>query len=87
MAWTIEFDPAAEKQLGKLDRLTAKRITAFLHGVGERGNPRREGAPLTGKLSEYWRFRVGDYRVITLLEDAILRVIVVKIGHRREVYK
>jgi mRNA interferase RelE/StbE len=86
LAWTIELDPAAEKQLGKLDRPVAKRVTAFLHGLGEHGNPRREGAPLKGKLAGYWKFRVGDYRVIAILKDDVLRVIVVKVGHRRDIY-
>jgi mRNA interferase RelE/StbE len=87
LAWTIELEAPAEKQLGKLDRPIAKRITTFLHGLGERGNPRREGAPLKGKLAGYWKFRVGDYRVIAILKDEVLRIVVVKVGHRRDVYK
>jgi mRNA interferase RelE/StbE len=88
LAWTIEYDPAAQKQLRKLDRHTAQRIVHFLdRRVASAEDPRQLGDPLTGSLSAYWRFRVGDYRIICSLEYDLLVVLVVSIGHRSDVYR
>ena len=88
MAWLIEFTPEAEKQLAKIDRKTAKRITRFLsERVAEAENPRELGHSLKGALREFWRFRVGDYRILTRVEDNRLVVLVVRIGHRRQIYR
>lgn len=83
MAWTLEFDPSAKKELAKLERPVAKRILAFLkERVKE--NPRSLGTALHGqKLGEFWKYRVGDYRIICKIEDGRLCVLVVRIGHRR----
>lgn len=89
MAWKIEFDPAAERELGKLDPPVARRILAFLHGrLAPLDDPRRLGEALKGsRLGEFWKYRVGDYRVIAAIEDAAVRILVVRIGNRREVYR
>ena len=89
MAWTIELDRAAVRDLRKLDRQTARRILAFLHGrVGTLDDPRSIGQALKGsRLGEFWKYRVGDCRVIARLEDSALRVLVVRIGNRRHVYR
>ena len=89
MAWRIEFDAGATKELRKLDRVVAKRITAFLkERVLASGDPRSLGEALKGsKLGEFWKYRVGDYRIICALEDDRLCVLVVRIGNRREVYR
>lgn len=89
MAWKVELSPAAEKDLDKLDRQWAKRILAFLHGRLALGDdPRVVGETLTGeRVGEYWKYRVGDYRVIAKIEDGLLRVLVVRVGHRREIYR
>jgi len=89
MAWTIELDHAAVRDLRKLDRQTARRILAFLHGrVGTLDDPRSIGQALKGsRLGEFWKYRVGDCRVIARLEDSALRVLVVRIGNRRHVYR
>lgn len=89
MAWTIEFDPAAAKELRKLDPVAARRITAFLRErLAPLDDPRSLGEALRGQaLGEYWKYRLGDYRVITRLVDQRLVVMVVRIGHRREVYR
>lgn len=87
MTWIIEFDPAAKKELAKLDKPVAKRILAFLK-ERVKGDPRSLGAALQGpKLGEFWKYRIGDYRIICKLEDGRMRVLVVKIGNRREVYR
>lgn len=89
MAWRIEFDPSAERELGKLDPPIARRILAFLHGrVAPLDDPRSLGEALKGsKLGEFWKYRVGDYRVIAGIEDAAVRILVVRVGNRREVYR
>lgn len=89
MAWKIELDPAAERELDKLDPQIARRILTFLHDrVAVLDNPRSIGEALKGsKLGEFWKYRVGDYRIVSSIEDGALRILVVKIGNRREVYR
>ena len=89
MAWRVEFDPAAERELGKLDQQSARRILAFLHGrVAVLEDPRSIGEALKGaKLGSFWKYRVGDYRVIANPEDQAVRILVVRVGNRREVYR
>ena len=89
MAWRIEFDRAAERELGKLDPQVAKRILLFLHErVAHLDDPRSIGEALKGsRLGDIWKYRVGDYRLISSIEDGALRILVVKIGNRREVYR
>jgi mRNA interferase RelE/StbE len=89
MAWTIEIERDAKKDLKKLDSLVAKRILAFLHDrLAKLDNPRSIGEALQGpKLGEFWKYLVGDYRIISRIEDDVLTVMVVTIGNRREVYR
>ena len=89
MVWQIEFGDAAKKDLTKLDRPVAKRITTFLRErVSGMNDPRSVGEALKGsRLGEFWKYRVGDYRIICHLEDSQLRVLVVRVGNRREVYR
>ena len=89
MVWQIKFDDAAKKDLAKLDKQLARRITAFLRErVAVLDDPRSIGGALKGsKLGEFWKYRVGDYRIIASIEDGALRILVVKIGNRREVYR
>ena len=88
MVWQIDFAPAADKNLEKLDRQAKKKITLYMRGqIAELENPRSRGEGMTGNMAGLWRYRVGDYRVICQIIDDRLVVLVVKIGHRREVYK
>ena len=89
MVWRVELDPAAERELDKLDPQHARRILAFLHGrVAMLDDPRSIGEALKGsKLGEFWKYRVGDYRIISHIEDSVLRILVLKVGNRREVYR
>ncbi len=89
MVWKIEFDSTAERELGKLDPQTAKRILVFLHGrLAAKDDPRSIGEALRGsKLGEFWKYRVGDFRIIASIEDGAVRVLVVRIGHRSAVYR
>ena len=89
MAWRIELDEGALKDLRKLDKTVSRRITVFLRErLGALENPRSIGVPLraTGGLS-FWRYRVGDWRVVVRIEDDALRILVVRIDHRRSVYR
>ena len=89
MAWRIEFDAAAKKDLEKLDKPAAKRIMEFLRTrLLPLEDPRTLGAALRGpRFGELWKYRVGDYRIICRIEDGRLCVLVVAIGNRREVYR
>lgn len=87
MAWRIEITDEARKQLKKLGHAEAKRIRDYLrHRVEPLDNPRQLGKSLKGELSELWRYRVGDYRLICELRDETLVVLVVRIGHRKQIY-
>jgi mRNA interferase RelE/StbE len=89
LAWRIEIGETVRKQLSELDRGAAKRILAYLRDrVATSDDPRRLGQPLKGSvMGDLWRYRVGDYRVIAAIEDRQLTVLVVRIAHRREVYR
>lgn len=89
MVWDLKFDEGAQKDLAKLDKQVAKRITTFLvDRVAALDDPRSLGEALKGsKLGDFWKYRVGDYRIIVNIEDGALLVLVLKIGNRREVYR
>jgi mRNA interferase RelE/StbE len=89
LAWRIEFDEASKKDLLKLDPQIARRITAFLRDrLAVSDDSRSLGEALKGsELGEFWKYRVGDYRIIACIEDRALRVLVVRIGNRKEVYR
>ena len=89
MAWKIEFDPAAERELEKLDRPVAHRILKFLtERLAPSDNPRSLGAPLSGsKLGDFWKYRIGKYRVIASIEDATVTILILKVDKRSDVYK
>ena len=88
MAWTIDYTASALGQLKKLDKPTARRIVDYMdERISEMDNPRSTGKALTGPLGGLWRCRVGDCRVICDIQDGALRVLVVQLGSRREVYR
>lgn len=89
MAWTIEFAESAATQLRKLDPAIARRITSYLRErVAIARDPRSLGAALKGDdLGQFWKYRVGDYRVIVEIHDRHVRILVVRLGHRRNVYR
>ena len=88
MAWKVSFLAKAQKQLASLDRAAQKRI---LHFIYERllasPDPRLLGKTLAGELTGLIRYRVGDYRLICRLEDQVLTILVLEVGHRREIYR
>ena len=98
MAWKVDrfavtheivLSGQVDRELGKLDPQQSKRILKFLHErVAPLDNPRSIGRALKGsKLGEFWKYRVGDYRLICKIEDARLLVLVLRLGHRREIYR
>jgi mRNA interferase RelE/StbE len=88
LAWTIEYTETSRKQLKKLDKQIAERILDYMDSrVSGSKNPRSSGKVLVGSLGGLWRYRVGDYRIICDIQDNTLRVLVVKIGNRGDVYR
>lgn len=88
MTWKIEFSETAFKQLKKIDKNAAKRIISFLtEKISEADNPRSIGKALSGHLGDFWRYRVGDYRIICDIQDKNIIILVLQIGNRKEIYR
>lgn len=87
MVWIVKFDKKAKKQFNRLDKSTQKQIDKFIIKLEKSPNPRDLGQGLTGNHHLFWRYRVGDYRLMCTIHEKILNVIVVKVAHRREIYK
>lgn len=89
MVWRIEVSATAEKQLGKLDRPVAQRIHTFLRErVAPLDDPRSIGEALRGsELGEFWKYRIGDWRLICEIQDEHILISVLSLGNRREVYR
>ena len=89
MAWTIKYTESSLRQLKRLDKPAAQRVLDYLdERVALLTDPRAAGKNLVGpKMGSYWRYRIGDIRVICDIQDHALVVLVVEVGHRREVYR
>ena len=89
MAYSVELSAEVDRELSKLDAQQAKRILKFLHQrVAKLDDPRSIGEALHGsQLGEFWKYRVGDYRFICKIEDDRLIVLVLRVGHRKEIYR
>ncbi|MEW6633974.1 MAG: type II toxin-antitoxin system RelE/ParE family toxin [Pseudomonadota bacterium] len=88
MAWKLEYARSARKFVEKLDPQTRNRIRDFIENrLAELENPPELGKPLKGPLATFWRYRVGDYRIICDVQDSRLVILVVTIGHRGDVYR
>lgn len=85
MTYRIRFTPKASKQVGWLEKPISRRIRLYLERLDPQ-NPRLVGKPLSGE-SGFWRYRVGDYRILVSIEDDELFVLVVDVDHRRQVYR
>ena len=86
LAWRIKFSDEAVKSLSKLDKHVAKQVYRAIQQLAALENPRDKGKALTGQLRGLWRYRIGDYRVVCLIEDDELIVLVLGVGHRRQIY-
>ena len=89
MAWKVELSSGADRELNKVDAQHARRILKFLHEqVAKLDDPHRIAEALHGaRLGEFWKYRVGDYRLICKIEDDRLIVLILRIGHRKEIYR
>ena len=86
--WTVEFDDRARRELRKLDAQNQQAILRYLRErIAVAEDPRQHGKPLRMNLAGLWRYRMGDYRLICRIEENRLVVLVLKVGHRREVYE
>ena len=87
MAWTIEYSADARKTLAKLDRPDSRHILDYLDEVAALDDPRTRGHGLTGNLAGLWRYRVGDWRVVCIINDRQLIIVAIDIGHRSTIYR
>lgn len=89
MAWTIKYADTALKQLKKMDRQIARSIFDYLdQRVAILENPRELGKKLVGpQYGEYWRYRTGDLRIICDIKNQNLIILVIDVGHRKEIYR
>jgi mRNA interferase RelE/StbE len=89
LAWQIEFDQSAKKELAKLDRQVASRLVEFLKNrVLNLRDPRSVGQALRGStLGEFWKYRVGDFRIIASIQDDRMIVLVLRVGNRSDIYR
>ena len=88
MAWAVSFTPTAEKSFGKLERPQQRRIAKFIDSrLQTEEDPRRLGEAYTGPLKGYWKYSVGDHRLVCEIKDKTMRILVIAIGDRKEVYR
>jgi mRNA interferase RelE/StbE len=88
MSWTLKFNDKAVKELRRLGSKDQARILSFLTSrAAVRQNPRELAVQLVGPDNDRWRFRVGDYRVVVQFRDREMLIMVISIGHRREIYR
>lgn len=89
MAWKIEFLHKAEKDLNGIDRPIVHRILRFLNNrIRPLEDARKINEALKGpELGKYWKYRVGGYRIICQIKEKEITILVVRIGHRKEVYR
>ena len=86
--WAVEFDDRARRELRKLDAKTQQTILRYLRErIAGANNPRRFGKALRRNLAGLWRYRVEDYRLICRIEDKRVVVVVLQVGHRRDIYE
>ncbi|HET9113353.1 MAG TPA: type II toxin-antitoxin system RelE/ParE family toxin [Burkholderiales bacterium] len=89
MVWTINYTESAKRQLHKFDKQIARRIIHFMdERISRQEDPRHSGTALAGPaFGMYWRYRIGDYRIICDIQDEVLCILVIEIGNRREIYR
>jgi mRNA interferase RelE/StbE len=88
LAWAIEWDERAFKEFKRLGRKTQEIIKRYLkERIAPDDDPKRFGAPLSHDLAEFWKYRIGDYRVICRIEEEKLVIFIVRVRHRKHAYK
>ena len=86
-AWSLETTRDFDRSLRRLDRPDARRVVAYLLEAVASGDPRSRGAGMSGDRAGYWRYRIGDYRVVVRLEDNRMVVVALDVGHRSTIYR
>ncbi len=88
MVWKVKFEKEAEKELDKLDKQHAKNILKYLFTrIATKEDPKRFGEALRHDLSGFWKYRVGEYRIICDIQNETVTVLLLRVGHRRNVYE
>jgi len=88
MRWKVRFEKRALKEFSKLSKQDQARIAAFIQQrLLAHNNPRELGEPLVGNMTGYWRYRVGAFRLVAMIEDLEITITLVRIGNRREIYR
>ena len=87
MTYQVDYTPHAIKALEKMDKFTRRMLIGWIDkNLVGCSNPRAHGKPLSTNRVGQWRYRVGDYRIVSKIEDGKLLILIITIGHRREVY-
>ena len=87
MKYRVEYTRTAMRQLKKMDKKIAAFVLSFIEEkLVDCKNPRLHGKALQGNLNDKWRYRVGDYRILAKIEDDVVLITIVAIGHRKEIY-
>jgi mRNA interferase RelE/StbE len=87
LAWTIRIDDGFRRDLRKVGHVEADRITHYLAELATLEDPRQRGKALVGGMKGLWRYRVGDHRILARIDNGEMVVLVLTLGHRREVYR
>lgn len=87
MRYSVEYTKVAVKQLQKMDKKIAAFIISYIEEkLVDCENPRVFGKALQGNLNDKWRYRIGDYRILAKIEDDKVLIIIVEVGHRKDIY-
>jgi mRNA interferase RelE/StbE len=87
LTWKIEWDDRARKELRKLDKTIQKKILRYCRThIEECDNPKQYALPMSGNKRGFWRYRIGSYRLVCDIEGANFIVLVLRVGHRKEIY-
>ena len=88
MIYTVKLSDKAIRNLEKLDKATSRIVIAWIEKHLEGcSDPRHHGHALTGNKKDYWRYRVGKYRLLSKINDNVVEIVIINIGHRKEIYK
>lgn len=88
MKYSVEYTPQAIKELKKIDKYTRSLIFGWIEkNLVDCENPRQFGKALKGNRNDQWRYRIGDYRLLAEIKDDKVIILVLTVGHRRDVYK
>ena len=88
MKYRVEYTKTAVRQLKKMDKKIAVFILSYIEEkLLDCENPRLFGKALQGNLNDKWRYRVGDYRILVKIEDDVVVITIVEVGHRKNIYE